>query len=119
MLSTTYTVGAGAYALTFTKQFDTDTKSQFQVQGLASSVARIMSVQHQTTKNKSNRHLVDSTYSYLVPGSTSGQTYEDRVYLVIQRGPLTSDADIKGQLATFLALAGTAAFQTSVLAKEL
>ena len=119
MLATSYTIGAGAYALTFTKAFDTDTKSQFGVQGLAASVARQMSVQHQTTKNKSNRHLIDSTYSFLVPGTTTGQGYEDRIYTVIQRSPYTSEADIKGQLATHLALLGTAAFVTSVLAKEL
>jgi len=78
-----------------------------------------MSVQHQTMKNKVNRHLVDITATYITPGSTSGQMYEDRVYLVVQRSPYTSDADIKGHIATFLALAGTAAFQTSLLAKEL
>jgi hypothetical protein len=38
---------------------------------------------------------------------------------VVQRSPYTSDADIKGHIATFLALAGTAAFQTAVLNKEL
>lgn len=119
MLATSYTVGAGAYAWTFTKQFDTDTKSSYSVQGLSASAGRSMSVQHQQTKNRTNRHLVDLTATYAVPGTTSGQTYEDRVYLVIQRSPYTSDADIKGQLATFLALAGTAAFQTAVLNKEL
>jgi hypothetical protein len=119
MLASTYTVGAGAYALTYTKQFDTESKSLYSVQGLAASVARTMSVQHQTQKNKSNRHLVDDTSTYPVPGSTTGQTYDDRIYLVIQRSPYTSDADIKGQLARFLALAGTAGFQTSVLNKEL
>lgn len=119
MLNTSYTVGAGAYAWTFTKQFDTDTQAKYSVQGLAASAARTMSVQHQQQKNKVNRHLVDLTATYAVPGSTSGQTYDDRVYLVIQRSPYTSDADIKGHMATFLALAGTAAFQTSVLNKEL
>jgi len=119
MLTTSYTVGTGAYAWIFTKQFDSETKSQYSVQGLAASAARTMSVQHQSQKNNVNRHLVDMTATYAVPGSTSGQTYSDRVYLVIQRSPYTSDADIKGQLATFLALAGTGAFQTSVLNKEL
>jgi hypothetical protein len=119
MLNTSYTVGAGAYALTFTKTFDTDTKSQFGVQGLAASVARQMSVQHQSTKNNTNRHLIDSSYNFLIPGTTSGQTYQDRIYTVIQRSPYTSDADIKGQLATHVALLGTAAFVTSVLNKEL
>jgi hypothetical protein len=78
-----------------------------------------MSVSHQRQKNKSDRHLIDLSATYPVPGSTSGQTYDDRVYLVIQRSPYTSDADIKGHLATFLALAGTAAFQTAVLNNEL
>lgn len=119
MLSTSYTVGAGAYAWVFTKQFDTESKSLYSVQGLAASAARTLSVQHQTQKNKANRHLVDITATYAVPGTTTGATYEDRIYLVIQRSPLTSDADIKGQLATFLALAGTAGFQTAVLNKEL
>jgi hypothetical protein len=119
MLATSYTIGAGAYALTFTKAFDTESKSQFGVQGLAASVARQMSVQHQSTKNNTNRHLINSDYSFLIPGTTSGQTYTDRVYTVIQRSPYTSDADIKGQLATHVALLGTAAFITSVLAKEL
>lgn len=119
MLTTSYTVGAGAYAWTFTKQFDTDTQAKYSVQGLAASAARTMSVQHQQQKNKVNRHLVDITATYAIPGSTSGATYDDRVYLVVQRSPYTSDADIKGHIATFLALAGTAAFQTSVLNKEL
>jgi hypothetical protein len=112
-------VGAGAYAWVFTKQFDTDTKSSYSVQGLAASAARTMSAQHQQQKNKVNRHLIDITATYAIPGSTSGATYDDRVYLVIQRSPYTSDADIKGHIATFLALAGTAAFQTAVLNKEL
>ena len=119
MLNTSYSVGAGAYALVLTKQFDTDTKAQYSVQGLPESAARTMSVQHQQQKNKVNRHLVDSSSTYAIPGSTSGATYVDRIYTVIQRSPYTSDADIKGQLATHLALVGTAAFQTSVLNKEL
>lgn len=78
-----------------------------------------MSVQHQTQKNKANRHLVDLTATYAVPGTTTGATYEDRVYLVIQRSPLTSDADIKGHIATFLAQVGSVGFQTAILNKEL
>jgi galactitol-specific phosphotransferase system IIB component len=119
MLNTSYSVGAGAYALVLTKQFDTDTKSCYSVAGLSASVARKMSVQHQTTKNNTNRHLVDSTSVDLVPGTTSGSTYEDRIYTVIQRSPYTSAADIKGKLATHLALMGTAGFQDAVLNKEL
>lgn len=119
MLSASYTVGAGAYAWTFTKQFDTESKSQYAVQGLAASAARTMSVQHQTQKNLTNRHLVETQAVNIIPGSTSGQTMTDRVYTVIQRSPFTSDADIKGLLATHLALMGTAGFQTAVLAKEL
>lgn len=119
MLATTYSIGAGAYALVFTKRFDTDSKSLYGVQGLAASVARELSVQHQSTKNNTNRHLIDSSYNFLIPGTTSGQTYTDRIYTVIQRSPYTSDADIKGQLATHVALLGTSAFVTSVLAKEL
>lgn len=119
MLNTSYTVGAGAYAWVFTKQFDTESQAKYSVQGLAASASRTMSVQHQQQKNKVNRHLVDITATYAVPGSTSGQTYEDRIYTVIQRSPYTSDADIKGHLATHLALVGTGAFQTSVLNKEL
>lgn len=119
MLNTSYTVGAGAYAWVFTKQYDTESTAKYSVQGLAASAARTMSVAHQQQKNKVNRHLVDITATYPVPGSTTGQTYDDRIYLVVQRSPLTSDADIKGQLATFLALAGTAGFQTSILNKEL
>lgn len=118
MLNTTYTVGAGAYAWTFTKQGDTENSSTFSVSGLPVSAARIMSVQHQQMKNKTNRHLIDMSATYSIPGSTSGAMYQDRVYLVVQRSPYTSDADIKGHIATFLALAGTAAFQTSVLNGE-
>ena len=119
MLSTSYTVGAGAYAWVFTKQFDTESKASYSVQGLSASASRTMSVSHQTQKNKSNRHLIDMTATYAVPGTTVGATYEDRIYLVVQRSPLTSDTDIKGHWATFLALAGTGAFQTAVLNKEL
>jgi len=119
MLNTSYTVGAGAYAWLFTKQFDTDTKSSYSVASLPASAARTMSVQHQQQKNKVNRHLVDMTATYAVPGSTSGQTYDDRVYLVVQRSPFTSNVDIKGHIATFLALAGTTAFQDAVLNREL
>lgn len=119
MLTASYTVGSGAYAWTFTKQFDTDTKAVYSVQGLPASAARTMSASHQRLKNKVDRHLIDITATYAVPGTTSGQTYDDRVYLVVQRSPYTSDADIKGHIATFLALAGTAAFQTSILNNEL
>lgn len=118
MLATSYTVGAGAYAWTFTKKFDAENQAKYTVQGLAASAARNMSVQHQQQKNMTNRHLVDTSAVNVVPGSTTGQTYTDRVYTVIQRSPYTSDADIKGLLATHLALVGTAAFQTSVLACE-
>jgi len=119
MLNTSYTVGAGAYAYVFTKQFDTDTKAQYSVQGLSASAARTMSVSHQKQKNKVDRHLVDMTATYVVPGSTSGQTYDDRIYLVIQRSPYTTVTESKGNLATFLALAGTSAFQDAVLNNEL
>jgi len=118
MLSNTYTVGAGAYAWTFTGQGGSETHASYSVQGLAASAARTLSVQHQTQKNLSNRHLIDITATYPVPGTTVGATYKDRVYLVVQRSSLTSDADIKGHIATFLALAGTAGFQTAFLNKE-
>jgi len=118
MLNTSYSVGAGAYAFVFTKRFDSENRSLYQVQGRTESTARTMSVQHQQQKNKSNRHLADMTFTYAVPGSTNGATYSDRVYLVVQRSPHTVDADIKGHIATFLALAGNADFQTALLNKE-
>jgi hypothetical protein len=118
MLNTSYSVGAGAYAWVFTKQFDVENKSHYALQGVTASNAREMSVQHQTNKGKQTRHLIDVSATYPVPGTTTGATYVDRVYLVVQRSPYTSDADIKGQLATSLALFGTAGFQTAFLNKE-
>lgn len=118
MLSATYTVGAGAYAWTFTKKFDAENLAKYNVQGLAASAARNLSVSHQQSKNLTNRHLIDMSAVNLVPGTTSGQTYTDRVYTVIQRSPYTSDADIKGLIATHIAQLSVAGFQTSVLASE-
>lgn len=119
MLNNTYTVGTSPYNLTFTKRFDTENAGVFTVKGLAPSVARDMSVKHQAGKGgKSNRHMADTTYTYAVPGTTTGATYNDRVYLVVDRNGLTSDADIKGQIATFIALVNSPGFIDSLLAKE-
>lgn len=118
MLNTTYTVGTAPYALVYTKQFDTETASHFTVRGLAASAARNFSVSQQEAKNKSTRTLYDTRAVNLIPGTTSGQTYEDRVYTVVVRSPYTSEADILGQVATHNALLASSGFLPSTLAGE-
>jgi hypothetical protein len=118
MLNTSYSVGTAPYALVFTKQFDTENKSAYSVGGLPASAARLMSVQSQIQKDKSSRHLVDTSYTHGVPDSTSGATYVDRVYTVIQRSPYTSEADIMGHIATHADLLAESGFLASVLNHE-
>lgn len=118
MLNATYTVGTAPYALVYTKQFDTAEGSFYIVKGLAASAERKFSVQQQVLKNKSTRTLIDTSSTNLIPGTSSGATYVDRVYTVVVRSPYTSEADVLGMVATHNALLASSGFLASSLAGE-
>lgn len=90
----------------YNRRHDAENKSHYTVVGLSASQERSLTVSHQIQKNKSRRTLIDVTDSLDVPGSTTGATYQDRVYLVIQRGQFTDPSTIKDQLEILLNLAG-------------
>lgn len=118
MLNTTYTFGTAPYNWAFSKQFDEANKTVYSVPDLPAAEAKKLTVSKQLTKSGGSRHLVDISVTRAVPGSTSGQTYVDRVYLVTERSKYTVAADIKGQENTLLALCANITFQTSKLAGE-
>lgn len=120
MLNTTYTTDSGGSdELVFTKRSDTADSSKYSVSGLAASASRSLSVKHQEMKDGSARHLVDTTFTRVNPGSSSGATKDDRVYAVIQRSAFTTEAEIKVQIAALIELLGGDTFVTSILNKEL
>lgn len=119
MLNNTYTVGTAPYALVLTKQFDTNKSSTYSVAGLSASVARSMTIAHEIATNNQRRTNVSHDYTYAIPGSTSGQTYKDRAYLVVQRGAFTSAADAKGMINTLVAQIQSTGFLDALLNGEL
>lgn len=117
MLNNSYTVGTAPYNWVLTKQFDTDKGGFFNVRDLAIADAVTMSVQHQSTKS-GRRSVVDLTKSHPVANSTTNQTYKERVYTVIDRSSYSTVADLKGAIASHIALLQSAGFIDSVLAGE-
>lgn len=117
MLNNTYTLtGAISGDIVYTKQYDNEVKSVFGYGNASTDEARILTVQHQMTKNRTKRHLVDLSDTNL---DTSSKPAIDRVYLVVQHGPSTAPSTVKDQIQRLQDLLGTSGFVDSIIAGEL
>lgn len=101
------TLSLGTVAVTYTKRFDGESKSLYSVAGLTPNTQKLLNVSHETSRSgKQIGTLANLTRTFVDPGSTTGQTADLRISLVIKRPDFVSATDVKVSIDEMKTLLG-------------
>jgi hypothetical protein len=118
MLNDTLTLGVTTTLLAFVKRFADVNKSVFAVVGLAANAARTLTISHQPASSGRVRTMVRLDETDVDPGSSSGATGMSSTYVVFDRAPFKSAADMQAMRARLKTLVDDTALWDKLLNQE-
>lgn len=118
MITDSLVLGTTPNNLTFVKKSEQFGSSTFAVQGLTANAARTFGIRNEVQKNGRTRTQVRLGEVDLISGTTSGQTEKSELYIVIDRAPGKTSADMKAMFARLKTIVDSTALQDQLLNGE-